>query len=56
MTNGHCWLSRENTDPHQCQADPRQPVLACLTVSVKECSYTLKDGHRGLLYDMQIEH
>lgn len=36
MTNGYGWLTGQKTDSHQCQADPRQPVLARLTVGVEE--------------------
>lgn len=42
MTNGYCWLAREKTDSHQCQTDPRQPVLACLTVGIEESPDALR--------------
>ncbi len=48
MANGYCRLARQKTNPHQCQADPRQPVLACLTVGVEECPDALRHREEGI--------
>lgn len=48
MSNSYSWLAREKTDPHQCKAYPRQPVLAGLTVSVEECPDALRHRDRGV--------
>lgn len=48
MANSYCWLSRQKTNSHQCQADPRQPVLARLTVRVEESPNSLRSGEEGM--------
>lgn len=48
MANSYCWLSRQKTNSHQCQADPRQPVLARLTVCVEESPNSLRSGEKGM--------
>lgn len=50
MANSYCWFAGEKTNSHQSQTDPRQPVLACLAVGVKECSDALEYRHNGILY------
>lgn len=48
MANSYCRLSRQKTNSHQRQADPRQPVLARLTVRVEESPNSLRSGEKGI--------
>lgn len=40
---GDCRLAGHEPHPHQCQADPRQPILTRLTVGVEKGSNALKN-------------
>lgn len=52
MANSYCWLARQKADSHQCQANPRQPILARLPVGVKESP----DALRGTEEDTQNQY
>lgn len=42
MANGYCWFARKKTNSHESKTDSCQPILACLTVCVKERFNTLE--------------
>lgn len=43
VANSYCWLARKKTNSHQRKTNPCQPILARLTVCVKEGFNTLED-------------
>lgn len=47
MADSHGWLTAEDPDPHQGQADPCQPVLARLAIGVEERPDTLRSTQIG---------
>lgn len=36
MPYGHCWLACQQSDPHDGESDPSQPVLASLAIGIEE--------------------
>lgn len=52
VANSYCWFARKKTNSHQSKTDPCQPILACLTVCVKECFDTLE--HKQKLLQLKL--
>lgn len=48
VANGYCWFARKKANSHQSKSDPCQPILARLTVCVKERFDTLEDKQKSI--------
>lgn len=54
VANSYCWFARKKTNSHQSKTDPCQPILARLTVCVKECFDTLEQKHNFLKLSLKM--